>query len=189
MLVHRTERIHCPGVGRNSRQGDPGNNTALSSTCGTDNGKQPCHRLPPQMTFPPFSIHPGRGCPRNQNQPKAPAGTPAFAIGHSSRPLRALPRAVPRARSSSLHAPVPTNVRHFAWRRPSAQLSPQKCLAYRLWVSQTMDGPVLHARRDFIFAIANPSPESLPVARAVSRVSVCWLTERICTVSHVYLCA
>ena len=52
MLVNRTERIHCPGVGRNSRQGDPANNTALSSTCGTDNGKQPCHRLTPQMTFP-----------------------------------------------------------------------------------------------------------------------------------------
>lgn len=52
MLVNRTERIHCPGVARNSRQGDPANNTALSSTCGTDNGKQPCHRMTPQMTFP-----------------------------------------------------------------------------------------------------------------------------------------
>jgi hypothetical protein len=97
MLVNRTERIHCPGVGRNSRQGDPANNTALSSTCGTDNGKQPCHRLTPQMTFPPFSIHPGRGCPRNQNQPKAPAGTPASRSGiHLAHFERCHERAVPR---------------------------------------------------------------------------------------------
>jgi len=97
MLVNRTERIHCPGVGRNSRQGDPANNTALSSTCGTDNGKQPCHRLTPQMTFPPFSIHPGRGCPRNQNQPKAPAGTPASRSGiHLAHFERCRERGVPR---------------------------------------------------------------------------------------------